>query len=139
MAPFGSFALPGAARFVPGQLPRVIQPSALCATEHARCFRRVRRDGIHQRRRQAVIRFQLQFLESRSDRCHIRGIGAGFNDRGNKRGELRRCPAFVRRKFRMDEIETEERMFFILNTSIHVHAAIFTGVTFDNRVGIDDR
>src|SRR5262249_43300015 len=54
-------------------------------------------------------------------------------------GKFRRCPAFVRRQFRMDKIETEKRMLFVLDASVHVHAATFAGMSLDDRVRIDHR
>ena len=39
----------------------------------------------------------------------------------------------------MDEIQAEERMLFVLDASVHVHAATFAGVSFDDRVRIHDR
>src|SRR5580698_6610062 len=41
----------------------------------------VRRDEIHQRRRQAVIRLELQLLQSAAHRAHVGGIRAGLDDR----------------------------------------------------------
>src|SRR5437762_6819005 len=100
-------------------MSREIQLSSLSATEDARRLGRVRCDRIHQRGRQAVIGLELQFLESRSDGAHVCGIGAGFNDRGNKGGEFWRRPALVGRKFGVNKIEAKERMLFILNASVH--------------------
>src|SRR4030095_7729007 len=39
----------------------------------------------------------------------------------------------------MDEIQAEERMLLVLDASVHVHAATFTGAPFDDRVRIYDR
>src|ERR1700734_2843707 len=47
-------------------------------------FGDVRRDGIHQRGRQAVIRLQLQFLETCAHGAHVGRICALFDDRGDE-------------------------------------------------------
>src|SRR5215831_1112842 len=38
----------------------------------------------------------------------------------------------------MDKIEPVERMLCVLDAAIHVHPAIFAGVTLDGRIGIHD-
>src|SRR5881392_1323961 len=88
-------------------------------------------DRIHQGWRQAVVGFEMQLLQSGPDRAHLTGWSAGLDDRGDKRRELGRRPALVLRKLGVDKIEPVERMLCVLDAAIHVHPAIFAGVTLD--------
>ena len=56
-------------------------------------FGGMRCDCIHQRRRQAVIRLELEFFKSRADRTHVFRFCAGLDDGRDEGGELRRRPA----------------------------------------------
>src|ERR1700687_81272 len=105
-------------------------PSALCA-QHAFRLGGVRRDGIHQRRRQAIIGLQFELLETRADRTHLIGPRTGFDDRGDECRELRRRPASVVGELRVDEIEAVEGMRLVLDPAVHVHAAVLAGVALD--------
>ena len=39
----------------------------------------------------------------------------------------------------MDEVQSEERMLFVLDAVVHVYTAIFAGVSLDGGFRIDDR
>ena len=50
----------------------------------------------------------------------------------------RRRPTAFGEKLGMDEIETVERMAFVLDAAVHMRAASLAGVTLDRRRGVDD-
>jgi glutathione S-transferase len=98
----------------------------------------VRRDRIHQSRRQAVVGLETQLLETRADGSHLVGLGAGFDDGRDERGEFRRGPAAFLRKLRVHEVETVEQVRLVLDSAVHVHAAAAARVALDRRIRIDD-
>ena len=61
--------------------------------QRARRLGDMRRDVVHQRRRQGVVGLQVKLLEPSAHRVHVLRIGAGFDDRRDEGGELRRLPA----------------------------------------------
>jgi len=78
------------------------------------------RDGIHQRRRQAVIRFESEFLETAADRSHLRRIGSRLDDRRYEGCELRLRPALLRRQlgYYAEQSCTAGRSSFITGQSV---------------------
>src|SRR5206468_10732983 len=62
----------------------------LRVVEGALGFRGMRRDQVHERRRQAIIRLQAEFLQPRPDRAHLGGIRPGLDDGRDERREFRR-------------------------------------------------
>ena len=57
------------------------------SVQHALGLRDVGRDRVHQRRRQAVVGLEAELL-ARADFGHLRGLGAGLDDRRDERREL---------------------------------------------------
>src|SRR5580692_5489245 len=98
----------------------------------------MRGDRIHQRRRQAVIGFKPEFLETRPDGAHLRRVDTGFNHRGHERCEYRSCRAAFSKEFRMDEVEAVERVSLVLDAAEHMRTASLAGVPLDGLRGIDD-
>src|SRR5262249_33236694 len=76
--------------------------------ERALGFRRVGRDQVHQRRRQAVVRLELQLLQPRAHLAHLRRRETGLDDRGYEGGEHRLFPARVLRQLGVEEVEAVE-------------------------------
>src|ERR1700722_4258726 len=91
--------------------------------QNAGGFGNVRRDEIHQRRRQAIVGLEFQFPQPGAYGTHLARIRAGFNDRGDERGDLRRRPAALGRQFGVDEIQAVERMPGLLDAAVQVGAA----------------
>ena len=65
----------------------------------------VRRDSVHQRRRQTVIRLQAKFAEAAADSTLVSRVGARLDNRRDEGREPRPRPAWVRRQLRMNKIE----------------------------------
>ena len=61
--------------------------------EHPRCLGEVSGDGIHESRRKAVVRFEMEFLQPSPNGPDLIGRSARLDDRGDERGELRGRPA----------------------------------------------
>lgn len=59
-------------------------------------LRDMRRDGVHKRWRQAVVRWQAEFDQTTAYGTHIFCRCTGLDDRGYKCRELRRRPAGLR-------------------------------------------
>ena len=60
-----------------GTCPSAFDPShrlVELGLQHTRCFRDMGRDRVHQRRRQAIIGLELEFLQPRADRAHVVGF-----------------------------------------------------------------
>jgi hypothetical protein len=53
----------------------------------------VSRDGIHQSRRETIVRLQAEFLQPGPHRAHVIGARTGLNDGRYKSRELGRRPA----------------------------------------------
>src|SRR5664279_3574777 len=82
--------------------------------EDARQFGRMRGQRVHQRRIQAVVGLETQFLEATAHRSHVRRICARLDDRGDECGESRCGPARFGRQLRMDEIESVKGVLVVL-------------------------
>src|SRR5580658_6728101 len=107
--------------------------------ERARSLGDMGRDDIHQWRRQRIVGFEPELLESLAHRAHLRWVRAGLNDRGHKGCKLRRRPAALRRQLRMDEIQTIEWMLVILDAAVHVNATSLASVALNRGLGIHHR
>ena len=96
----------------------------------------MRRDGIHQRRRQAIVRREPELSQTATYGFHLSGIRSRLDDGGNERRERRRRPARVRRQLRVNEVQAEERVLGVLDAPEHVDAAGLARVPLDRRIGI---
>ena len=74
-------------------------------------LRDMRRDVVHQRGREGIVRLQVKLFEPCAHCIHIFRIGAGFDDRRDEGGKLRRLPATFREELRTDEVEPIEGCF----------------------------
>src|SRR5690606_5195580 len=119
---------------VSGDLPGSSCPqrSQGSARQRARCLCIVRCDGIHQGRREAVIGFKPKLPQTRTDGWHAYRIRPGLDHRRDERRKLRRGPAFLPRKLRVNEVEPVERVIAVLDAPIHVHATLATGVPLNH-------
>src|SRR4029077_13621177 len=98
----------------------------------------MRRDQIHERRREAVVGLKAEFLEARTDGPHLVGLGAGLDDRGHEGGEPRLFPTLLLGEFGVEEIKAVKRMRLVLDAAVHVHAAAAAGVALNGGFLIDD-
>src|SRR5579871_531100 len=96
------------------------------------------RDRIHQRRRQAVIGLEPEFLQTGADAVHLLGLDARFDDGGHEGGKSGRCRAALLEQFGVNEVEPVERMAGVLDATVHVGPAGLAGMALDDRGGIDD-
>src|SRR6202022_3435356 len=101
-------------------------------------FRHMGSDRIHQRRRQTIIGLKPKLTKARPDPVHLRGGNAGFDHRRYECRKSRSCPAAFGEKFGMNEVETIERMPFVLDAAEHVGAAGPASVSLDRRRRVDD-
>src|SRR5579862_2724582 len=59
----------------------VVRRAADCSGwKYALRLGRVRRDRIHQRRVEAIVRLELQLFQTRAHRAHLVGLGTRLND-----------------------------------------------------------
>ena len=79
----------------------------LLGRQDAFCLRGMRREQIHQRGRQTIVRFKLQFLQALADSLHLLGLGSGLDHRGHEGGKARSLPATCLEQLRMNEIQTD--------------------------------
>src|SRR6202034_2079310 len=98
---------------------------------------RVRRDQVHQRGRQTVVRLELQLLQPAAHFVHALRREAGLDDGGHERRKLGLFPALLLRQLDMEEVEAVERVILVLDAAIHVHAAAGAGVAPDRRLLVD--
>lgn len=96
----------------------------------------MRRNSIHQRWREAIVRRQPEFYQPCPDRAHVIRARTGFDNRRNECCEFRRCPADLFRSLGMNEIEPVKRMALILNPAIHMDTAIVACMPLNSSLGI---
>src|SRR5690349_10949121 len=65
--------------------------------QYAFSLGRMRRDRVHQRRAQAIVRLELELLQAGAHLTHALRLVAGFNDGGYERGECGSGPATLLR------------------------------------------
>src|SRR5205823_14975724 len=104
----------------------------------ALCLGRMGCDEVHQRRREAVVGLKTELLQPRAHGTHLLGLGAGLDDRGDKRREPRLFPALLLRQLDVDEVESMEWVALVLDAPVHVNAASGTRVALDRRTRVDD-
>src|SRR5580704_4799632 len=75
----------------------------------------IRRQKIHERRRQAVVRLKTQLLQPSANGAHLIGLGSRLDDRGDECCELRSGPALLLRQLDMDEVKAVERMRLVFD------------------------
>jgi hypothetical protein len=93
---------------------------------------------VHQSRREAVVRLEMQLFEPRADGRHLIGRRPRLDDRGHKRGELGGRPAALLRKLSVDEIEPIERMLRVLDAAVHMRTTTGAGVSLNGGIGVPD-
>jgi hypothetical protein len=96
------------------------------------------RYGVHQRRRQGIVRLEPEFSDPGSDRAHSSRVDSRLDHGGYEGGEFRRRPTGFPRQFGVDEIESIERMVLVLDPAVHVDAAFSASVTVNGLRGVDD-
>src|SRR3984893_15903391 len=99
----------------------------------------MRCDGVHQRRRETGVSIKAEPAQPAADGVLIRRVGAALDDRGDECREARRRPARFGRQFSMNEIKAVERMFEVLNPTVHMYTAALACITLNGGFGIDDR
>src|SRR5262249_30357091 len=95
-------------------------------------------DCVHQWRTQAIIGLKAELPQARPDSIHLLRLDAGLDHGRHERRKARRRPAALLEQFRMDEIETVERMALVLDTPVHMRTADLAGMTLDHRRRVDD-
>jgi len=79
----------------------------------------VRRDQVHQRGRQTVVRLEPELPEARAHGAHFVGLGAAaLDDRRDERGELPSGPAPIFPTAHVHEVEAVERVALVLDAGL---------------------
>lgn len=94
--------------------------------------------GVHQRRREGVVRLEAEFFQPSSDRAHPLWFDSRFDHGRHEGGEFWRRPTRFPRQFRVDEIKSIERMIFVFNPTVHMHPAFFASVAVNGLRGVYD-
>ncbi len=87
-------------------------------------------------RREAVLRLEAELLQPCPDRIDVGGFRSGLDYRRDKRCEPRRRPAVFLGALGVDEIESEKRVILVLDSAIHVNAAILAGISLNGRARV---
>lgn len=96
-----------------------------------------RGDGVHQRRRESIVRLETKVLELSADLVGLFGREALLNDGRNKGSELRLLPALVVGELDVDKVETLEGVL-LLDAAEHVNTAVAASVSLDSSALVDD-
>jgi hypothetical protein len=98
----------------------------------------MRGNGIHKRRREAIIGFKTKLFQSTTNFAHFSWIETLLNYGRNKGSKFRATPARLTGEFGMHEVQPMEWMTGVFYPAKHVHTTVLAGMTLDCSSWVND-